>query len=457
MTTFTVDTHLFRELGELLVGRDSTALIELIKNAYDADASQVVVYGESRAHPSRGSITIRDNGLGMSKDEFEQGFLRIASRSKDTKTRRSSVFQRRYTGAKGIGRLAAHKLARFLKIESVRWDGSAPLVSGELRGNAHGIEATIDWDLIESKSTLDEIASTDAIAVNSRVVGSSVRAGTKITLSRLRKRWSQTEHGRFLEEIQAYAPPLPLISQVPNSVLAKPLLFKEPHVRDIQERRGNTFTVLLEGELAPPDDYWSAILEASNWIVEIDANKADGKVRYAIAPTNRTLEELPSSEIRSFEISHPSPTKGPFFQARIWKWTGARFGQFRKVSDRSSGVRVFMEGFRILPYGEPGNDWLNLDRDATQRDRNFFKRQSNTELTRQFPPTDTDDEAGLGLLPNKHYAGGVFLTESRAQTLQMLVNREGLSCTRFRRHRVRCFMEQEVCHGETAVYPGVQA
>jgi hypothetical protein len=103
MTTFTVDTHLFRELGELLVGRDSTALIELIKNAYDADASQVVVYGESRAHPSRGSITIRDNGLGMSKDEFEQGFLRIASRSKDTKTRRSSVFQRRYTGPRVSG------------------------------------------------------------------------------------------------------------------------------------------------------------------------------------------------------------------------------------------------------------------------------------------------------------------------------------------------------------------
>src|SRR5712664_26608 len=32
-----------------------------------------------------------------------------------------------------------------------------------------------------------------------------------------------------------------------------------------------------------------------------------------------------------------------------------------------------------------------------------------------------------------------------------------VSCTRFRRHRVRCFMEQEVCHGETAVYPRVQA
>ena len=48
---FTVDTHLFRELGELLVGRDSTALIELIKNAYDADATAVTLYGEHLDHP----------------------------------------------------------------------------------------------------------------------------------------------------------------------------------------------------------------------------------------------------------------------------------------------------------------------------------------------------------------------------------------------------------------------
>jgi len=34
---------------------------------------------------------------------------------------------------------------------------------------------------------------------------------------------------------------------------------------------------------------------------------------------------------------------------------------------------------------------------------------------------------------------------------------DGMSCTRFRRHRVRCFMEQEVRHGEKAVYAGVQA
>jgi hypothetical protein len=118
MTTFSVDTHLFRELGELLVGRDSTALIELLKNAYDADATSVVVYGESLSHIGQGYITITDNGIGMSRPEFEKGFLTIASRTKDDHSRRSKVFERRYTGQKGVGRLAAHKLARLLEVSS---------------------------------------------------------------------------------------------------------------------------------------------------------------------------------------------------------------------------------------------------------------------------------------------------------------------------------------------------
>src|SRR4051794_15290071 len=125
MTTFTVDTHLFRELGELLVGRDSTALIELIKNSYDADATRVVVYGEALANISRGFIQIQDNGIGMSRIDFEQGFLRIASRNKDVRQRRTKIFERRYTGAKGIGRLAAHKLARILEVSSSPWSGDA--------------------------------------------------------------------------------------------------------------------------------------------------------------------------------------------------------------------------------------------------------------------------------------------------------------------------------------------
>lgn len=119
MARFTVDTHLFRELGDLLVGRDSTALVELIKNSYDADATEVVVYGQSLDDPRLGYITISDDGLGMTEAEFTNGFLRIASRLKDEGPRLSRRYKRRFTGAKGIGRLAAHKLARLIQIHSV--------------------------------------------------------------------------------------------------------------------------------------------------------------------------------------------------------------------------------------------------------------------------------------------------------------------------------------------------
>src|ERR1700722_10536622 len=98
MATFTVDTHVFRELGELLVGRDSTALVELIKNSYDADATSVVVYGEKLNEPSRGLIVVTDDGVGMDVAAFTDGFLRIASRTKDSGARRSLRFKRRYTG-----------------------------------------------------------------------------------------------------------------------------------------------------------------------------------------------------------------------------------------------------------------------------------------------------------------------------------------------------------------------
>lgn len=80
---FTVDTHIFRELGELLVGRDSTALMELIKNAYDADATEVVVTATDLANPDRARIVIQDNGCGMTAEQFRSGFLRIASRFKE--------------------------------------------------------------------------------------------------------------------------------------------------------------------------------------------------------------------------------------------------------------------------------------------------------------------------------------------------------------------------------------
>jgi hypothetical protein len=141
---FTVDTGLFRELGELLVGRDSTALVELIKNAYDADATAVTVVAQDLADPHKGIILVSDDGNGMTIEEFRRDFLRVASRLKAGGDRRSPVYKRRFTGAKGIGRLAAHKLASDLTIESraltaaVRHGRPERAAAGGLRGRSTG-------------------------------------------------------------------------------------------------------------------------------------------------------------------------------------------------------------------------------------------------------------------------------------------------------------------------------
>jgi signal transduction histidine kinase len=404
----------FRELGELLVGRDSTALVELIKNSYDADATDVIVYGSQLGDVDQAMIVVTDDGIGMDSQTFSDGFLRIAARTKDVGTRRSMRFKRRFTGAKGIGRLAAHKLARILEVQSL---------SGKDR-TMTGVVARIDWDKIEQQETLDQISSSNAISLSVMKPGAEAKAGTRITLRRLRRKWTKAEHARFLEELQGFGPPEPLANPLPSNVVQRQLLFGKPKVRDAQTDA--KFSVRLEGDLSPPEDYWIAAVEAAHWILEIDALTKPGTVRYCISPTQRALEELGELDVRHYRMPHPGGQDGPKFQARIMLRTGSARGseKVRSWSGRSSGVRVYMEGFRVLPYGESHNDWLGLDRDYAERKTDPLSEAIAQAL---MPSIDelSDDRPGLIHLPNKHYFGAVFLTQRDAPSLRMLVNREG--------------------------------
>jgi hypothetical protein len=122
------------------------------------------MYGENLHEPERGVIQISDDRIGMSDAEFRNGYLRIAGRTRSAGDRRSKRFKRRYTGEKGVGRLAAHKLATLLEIRSWKWNGRVSK-SGLLSANEQGISATIDWKLVEGFDTLDQIAGTAALKV----------------------------------------------------------------------------------------------------------------------------------------------------------------------------------------------------------------------------------------------------------------------------------------------------
>ncbi|MCY3667841.1 MAG: sensor histidine kinase [Gemmatimonadetes bacterium] len=415
MAKFTVDTHLFRELGELLVGRDSTALIELIKNAYDADATEVTVHGEQLDTPSQGRILVIDNGIGMNSDDFENGFLRVASRLKDQGERRSALFQRRYTGAKGIGRLAAHKLARRLEVHSV-----PHLSKSEGR---RALFATIDWDEIEQYETLDELGSTDAIILEMKKARRNTHSGTTLVLSRLRRAWTQAERARFFAEVQSFDPPTFLRDPLPRSVIEKPLLFDTPVVRDQgTDIMVSPFQVNLEGDFAAGENYWALVAEMANWVLEIRADPNDEHVDFAIAPTKKGLSENPDAKETHQSIPHPAPKHGPHFDARILLREGnPKFTRDQRVwAANTSGVRVYLEGFRVLPYGEPKDDWLSIDADYTRRPRPLAMLKDiglDTEAS--------DPDIGLVRVPSNNYFGAVFLTQNRCPDMRILVNREG--------------------------------
>ena len=416
MPKFTVDTHLFRELGELLVGRDSTALIELIKNAYDADATRVIVQGERLNIPSQGRIRVTDDGVGMNEDAFENGFLRVASRLKEQGERRSTLFKRRYTGAKGIGRLAAHKLARKLEVTSV------PQVS-ESEGLRDMLYAAIDWDEIERYETLDQLASTDAILLETKPARETARSGTTLVLSRLRRAWTKAERTRFFAEVQSFDPPAFLYDPLPSSVVGDPLLFTEPVARD-QGTDAATwpFRVRLEGDFAAGEDYWALVAHVANWVLEIRAEPGNEQVTFEIAPTKKTLEANPKARGAHYSIAHPARERGPHFDARILVREGSpKFTRDQRVwATRVSGIRVYLEGFRVLPYGEQKDDWLSIDADYARRPRQLEMLQ---KLHLDVEATDPDE--GLTRLPNNNYFGAIFLTQERCPTLRVLVNREG--------------------------------
>lgn len=404
--TFTVDTHLFRELGRLLVGRDSTALVELIKNAYDADADAVTVHGEHLDDREFARIVVSDNGTGMTEDQFRKGFLRIASRLKDTSSRHSTIHKRRFTGAKGVGRLAAHKLARMIEIES------------KAKGESESISARIDWDEVESCTTLDQIQQTNAVTLESFVSRRGSKSGTTIVLTNLRRKWSEAERSRLFAEIQTFDPPDALIT-IPSSVVSQEkLLFESPRFRDT---RGNDpgFQINLSGDLQAGEDYWQNLAQSAQWIIEIDARKTLDKVKVNILPTRNGKKEFPRAARKQYSFAHKDDNSGPFFQARIYVREGLGNRREKSWPAHASGIRVYMEGFRVLPYGESSDDWLSID-------SVYGSRNKTLKYLNEFDFGEAEDEnEGLVYLSKRSYFGAIFLTTAGAPTLEMLVNREG--------------------------------
>ena len=130
-------------IGEELISDEPVALVELVKNAYDADASSVEVRFNGTNPERPESILVADDGIGMDLETVLTGWFEPGTILKQKSKR--SPGGRFYQGAKGIGRFAAARLSEALFLESKK------------DGENQGVSVLLDWGKFDDESYLDEI------------------------------------------------------------------------------------------------------------------------------------------------------------------------------------------------------------------------------------------------------------------------------------------------------------
>src|SRR6266404_850276 len=116
--TFRPRARLVSILGEHLISDQAVGLIELVKNSYDADATEVTVELLNLESPQKTTVVVTDNGFGMSLADVTEKWLSPAVDHKEQSKRKEirTSLGRLPIGEKGVGRFAAHQIGRGLEL-----------------------------------------------------------------------------------------------------------------------------------------------------------------------------------------------------------------------------------------------------------------------------------------------------------------------------------------------------
>ena len=110
-------SHILSLLGDELIGSDALAVFELVKNSYDADATNVDIIFEGIGTDNQ-KLTIKDNGHGMTSEVIDKVWLTLGTDFKRGVNRKTSQKGRVSLGNKGVGRLAVHKIASNIDLKT---------------------------------------------------------------------------------------------------------------------------------------------------------------------------------------------------------------------------------------------------------------------------------------------------------------------------------------------------
>ncbi len=369
--------RLLKTIGAELISSETVAVIELVRNCYDADATDVEILFHKPEDPASAYIEIRDNGHGMSRDVLLGPWLEPATDHKHGVGEGGTSGQlspggRRRLGSKGVGRFAAQRLGSFLELRTRGTNSPTELV------------ARFDWRALERDRYLDQVRIPWREQTPRYLQGS----GTHLRITKLRDHWTSDRFEKL---------------KVGLARLVSPNWTERFQLRITINGAPEEITPIIDAESAM---YSARGLVHEGGACEIHYRDING----AEETWERTV----------FWPAEQHQTCGPFsFSINAWdldreplkhflELTGSKLGlrDFRRTIRDHSGISLYRDGFRILPYGEPDNDWLRLDR---RRVNNPTMRLSNNQILGSIQlgananPLLQDQTNREGLVTNEAY------------------------------------------------------
>jgi signal transduction histidine kinase len=331
----------------LTVGRDLiqdryAALVELVKNAYDADSPTVDINFSASENHNLYSIVVEDQGHGMTRDTVINKWL--VPSTDDKLRRQKSPKGRTMQGRKGIGRYASSLLGKDLLLETVAEDGQRTTLY-------------IQWDHFETAQYLDDV---DVLVESAP---SQLRSGTKLTITGpliAASEWSYIHFNKLRFELKKLSPPATFATASSDDAFIIRL--------SIDQNFSNQPT----SEVITP----FPILELFDYKIEGSISEVGkGTLIYTTQKAKNTVKESIGIDLQT-----PTGCGSLVFDIRVYdrdaeainsliarglKDEGGNYlGKLetKRLLNESNGVGVYRNGFRLRPLGDADFDWLELNK-----------------------------------------------------------------------------------------------
>lgn len=396
---FKVSSALKNIIGRDLINNRFIAVFELVKNAYDAGANNVTIRFKNLKN-EKAEISIIDDGCGMNIDDIQNKWLFVAYSEKKingnrAENYRNQISKRIFAGAKGVGRFSCDRLGKLLNITTKKYDDKVNSID-------------INWDKFE----VNDKNEFENIPVKHKYLDklpSKYNNGTILTIKELREVWTRKDILDLKKSLKKLSNPSSENDDFSIYIEAEEEILEDNKVKTENERVNGK----IENDIIEKLGLKTTVLE-----IEIPE---DG---------NKIITKLEDRGVFLFEISQTNN----FYKLKNIKIylsylnTTAKmnFTRLMGINPKDYGsIFVYKNGFRILPYGEPGQDMFDIDQRKSQGYNRFLGTREligrieilgeNKELT------ETSSRDG-GLIKNETFEQlSKFFVENALKVLEKYV------------------------------------